>query len=145
VRGENVPNNDSSGWEEEGGGFRLFQSDNVHIPNSRDLYSRETLSKYGDTLAKFGYQGFSNEENYKEKYGVVEEEEESPYASPTKLSKPRTPTTHQNTSAGSRRSSVQQQLRQQSFGFTGDSVSSEKKKKSKQGECHRAGAMGRTL
>jgi alpha-tubulin suppressor-like RCC1 family protein len=71
---------DRSDWVDEGEGalpFSLFTqntSSNISIPNSRDLYSRETLSKYGDTLAKFGYQGFSNEVDYGKKYGPVKEQ-----------------------------------------------------------------------
>lgn len=77
---------DKEEWLDEGEGaisLRVSET-SKYTPQSPELYSRETLWKYGDTLARFGYQGFSGEENYRKKYamvgegGVPGEEEESP-------------------------------------------------------------------
>ncbi|GMI08913.1 hypothetical protein TrVE_jg11399 [Triparma verrucosa] len=72
---------DSAGWVDEGEGALSFQikasskrngSGNSSMNYAQpfpELYERETLSKYGDTMARFGYQGFSSSENYRKKYG----------------------------------------------------------------------------
>ena len=62
---------DRDEWLDEGEGaisLRVSATGSSYIQQSPELYSRETLSKYGDTMAKFGYQGFSGEENYRKKY-----------------------------------------------------------------------------
>lgn len=59
-------------WLDEGEGAISLRVNGVpkYAPQSPELYSRETLFKYGDTLARFGYQGFSGEENYRKKYAL---------------------------------------------------------------------------
>ncbi|GMH91853.1 hypothetical protein TL16_g12174 [Triparma laevis f. inornata] len=66
----------SAGWVDEGEGALSFKINSgrsskkkLYVPPSPELYERETLSKYGDTMARFGYQGFSSSENYRQKYG----------------------------------------------------------------------------
>ncbi|GMH51496.1 hypothetical protein TrRE_jg11034, partial [Triparma retinervis] len=98
-------------WLDEGEGAISLRVNDApkYAPQSPELYSRETLFKYGDTLARFGYQGFSGEENYRKKYALGNQlgggnlemqEEESPptHRYPTKDDADgvgvRTPTTY---------------------------------------------------
>eukprot|EP00520_Triparma_pacifica_P000424 CAMPEP_0118642234 /NCGR_PEP_ID=MMETSP0785-20121206/5730_1 /TAXON_ID=91992 /ORGANISM="Bolidomonas pacifica, Strain CCMP 1866" /LENGTH=1049 /DNA_ID=CAMNT_0006533779 /DNA_START=23 /DNA_END=3169 /DNA_ORIENTATION=+ len=80
---------DEDEWLDEGEGAISLRVNDApkYAAQSPELYSRETLFKYGDTLARFGYQGFSGEENYRKKYALRNhqegqggggEEEESP-------------------------------------------------------------------